>query len=133
MNMDYSFCQAIANSGVADLKRIFLVYDVVCQYGIHLRKRVSESEYLSLPTGMELLEGIGLWHIHGHQQECFTRYFPGFVKGVGQVDGEVVETLWSRLNLISGSTRGMSAAHCHEVLDDHMNDSNWKKLIGMSA
>jgi hypothetical protein len=25
----------------------------------------------------------------------------------------------------------MSTAHRRETLDDHMNDSNWKKLIGM--
>jgi hypothetical protein len=49
--------------------------------------------------------------------------------GSGHVDGEILETLWSQLNLISGSTRGMSTSHRQEVLDDHMNDSNWKKLV----
>ena len=37
--------------------------------------------------------------------------------------------LWSSLNNISRSTRGMSFAHRQEVLDAHMNYSNWKKLI----
>jgi hypothetical protein len=50
---------------------------------------------------------------------------------MGQVDGEVVETLWSQLNEVSGSTRTMAAFHRRETLDDHMNDSNWKKLIRM--
>ncbi|PCH37331.1 hypothetical protein WOLCODRAFT_158056 [Wolfiporia cocos MD-104 SS10] len=27
-----------------------------------------------------------------------------------------------------GSTRGMSTAHRREVIDDHINDSNWKKM-----
>jgi hypothetical protein len=75
--------------------------------------------------------GIGVWHVHGHIAECFPRYYPAFIPGTGDVDGEILETLWSHLNLISGSTRGMSAAHRREVLDDHMNDSNWKKLVGI--
>jgi hypothetical protein len=29
-------------------------------------------------------------------------------------------------------TRGMSTSHPQEVMDDHMNDSNWKKLIDLS-
>ena len=131
MNMDYSFCEAIARSGVSDIKRILLMYDVVCQYGIHLRRRVDESKYLSIPDGIELLQGVGVWHINGHQPECYNRFFPGFIKGIGHIVGEVVETLWSQLNLVSRSTRGMSAAHRQEVLDDHMNDSNWKKLINI--
>jgi hypothetical protein len=27
--------------------------------------------------------------------------------------------------------RGMSTSHHREVIDNHMNDSNWKKLIGL--
>jgi hypothetical protein len=35
------------------------------------------------------------------------------------------------LNKVSGSIRAMSKAHRHEVLDDYMRDSNWKKLVGI--
>jgi hypothetical protein len=48
------------------------------------------------------------------------------------VDGEVLETLWAVLNGIANSIRSQSTAHRRETLDDHMNDSNWKKLIQMS-
>ena len=48
------------------------------------------------------------------------------------VDGEVLETLWAALNKIADSTRSQSTAHRRETLDDHMNDSNWKKLVGLS-
>ncbi|KAI9434662.1 hypothetical protein H4582DRAFT_1797539, partial [Lactarius indigo] len=47
------------------------------------------------------------------------------------IDGETIETLWAPLNEISRSTRGMSTSHRREVIDDHMNDSNWKKLIDL--
>lgn len=46
------------------------------------------------------------------------------------IDGEILETLWSVLNDISRSTRTATLAHRMEVLDDHMGDSNWKKIIG---
>ena len=48
-----------------------------------------------------------------------------------QIDGEMIETLWAPLNEISRSTRGMSTSHHKEVIDDHMNDSNWKKLVDL--
>jgi len=42
-----------------------------------------------------------------------------------------METLWSRLDEITGFTQAMSIAHAQEVIDDYMNDSNWRKLIRM--
>jgi len=47
------------------------------------------------------------------------------------IDGEIAETLWAVLNSISPSLRTATLAHRSEVLDDHMNDSNWKKIIGI--
>ena len=48
------------------------------------------------------------------------------------VDGEILETLWSTLNSISPSLRTATLAHRSEVLDDHMNDGNWKKMVSVS-
>jgi hypothetical protein len=48
------------------------------------------------------------------------------------VDREVLETLWAALNKITNSTRSQSMAHRRKTLDDHMNDLNWKKLVGLS-
>jgi len=39
--------------------------------------------------------------------------------------------LWAPLNEISRSTRGMLTSHRREVIDDHMNNSNWKKLVDL--
>ena len=39
--------------------------------------------------------------------------------------------LWSVLNETSQSAKSSTLAHRSEILDDHMNHSNWKKLIGM--
>ena len=127
--MDYSLSQALSN--LAGIPSAIILYDIMCQYGKHLRRRMEHGPYLQVPDGLEIRQGIGLFHVHGHQDKCFPRYAPNFIPGAGQVDGEILETLWAPLNNITGSTRGMTAAHRREILDDHMGDSNWKKLIRM--
>ena len=96
-----------------------------------MKDRVAGSSHLKIPDGLELRLGIGLFHIHGHQDPCLARYSPSFIEGGRQIDGETIETLWAPLNEISRSTRGMAMSHCREVIDDHMNNSNWKKLIDL--
>jgi hypothetical protein len=54
-----------------------------------------------------------------------------YVPGSGVIDGEILETLWAVLNETSQSAKGVMLAHWNEILDDHMNHSNWKKLIGI--
>src|SRR5258707_3438465 len=96
-----------------------------------MKDRVAGSRHLKIPDGLELRLGISLFHIHGYQDTCLARYLPSFIEGGQQIDGETIETLWAPLNEISRSTRGMLTSHCREVIDDHMNDLNWKKLIDL--
>ncbi len=84
-----------------------------------------------MPDTLTIIQAIGLWHVHGHKEECLYRFASTYIPGVGVVDGEILETLWSLLNRISRTCRGMTTAHRTEVLDDHMGDSNWKKTINM--
>lgn len=128
MNMDYSLSSALSLT-LNGLKRVFALYDIMCQYGVNLRRRFESSEFLSLPPDITIQHGIGIWHVNGHLPDCFCRFCPLFIKGAGNVDGEILETLWSSLNEISGSTRAMTASHRQEILDDHMNYSNWGKLV----
>jgi len=96
-----------------------------------MKDRVASSRHLKIPDGLELRLGIGLFHIHGHQDTCLARYSPSFIEGGQQIDGKTIEILWAPLNEISRSTRGMSILHHREVIDDHMNNSNWKKLVDL--
>lgn len=109
------------------IKQILFIYDIVCQYIIKLRERIGDL----LPLELAIERAIGLMHVHGHQIECFFCYAPSFIPGAGVVAGEILESLWSNLNAISPSTRTATLAHRAEVLDDHMNDSNHKKLLNM--
>jgi hypothetical protein len=128
--MDYSIFNAL-NFNMDGIETALISYNVMCQWSVHMMERVNGSDYLKLPDNLELKLVIGLFHIHRHQDSCLARYSPSFIQGGQQIDGETIKTLWAPLNEISRSTRGMSSSHCREVIDDHMNDSNWKKLIDL--
>jgi hypothetical protein len=126
--MDYSLCKALSYN-MEDIPVALVMYDIMCQYRVNFQERVWRGSELSLSDGLELQMGIGLFHIHGHQDACLPRYSPSYIPGAKQVDGEIIETLWAPLNNISRSLQGMSLNHRQEVLDAHMNHSNWKKLV----
>ncbi|KAF8816372.1 hypothetical protein BYT27DRAFT_7248439 [Phlegmacium glaucopus] len=73
-----------------------------------------------------------LHSVLGEVVKANQTFATSFMKGAGMVDGEILETLWSTLNSISPSMRTASVAHRSEVLDDHMNDSNWKKIVSIT-
>jgi hypothetical protein len=127
--MDYSLSEGLENSNITGLKRVVLFYDVMCIYCKQLKLRMEESDYLKLPLGVAILHGIGLFHVGGHVWECFSRFSPSFIPGAGQVDGEILESLWSVLNEISPSTQNATISGRVKMLDDHMGDSNFKKML----
>ena len=132
MNMDYAFCEAIKNTGASDTPRCIVVYDVNCQYFTNFHRRVRESPFLHIHPELVIIQGIGLFHVHRHQLICLARFSPSFIVGAGQSDGEILETLWSTLNHVGRISQTMTLAHHTEVLDAHMGDNNWKKLVNMS-
>lgn len=113
------------------IKRSLLVYDVFCQWIINFLPRVDQSPFLSIPEGLMIIGAIGDFHVVGHVEDCLPRYTLAYVPGSGVIDGEILETLWAVLNETSRSAKGATLAHRNEILDDHMNHSNWKKLIGI--
>lgn len=136
MNIDYSMCNAFRMVHPAVNEAVAL-YDVMCQWSKKFPLRMQSSPSLQsciahLPGDFRMVKGIGLFHIHGHQASCLPRYSPDFIQGVGIVDGEIIETLWSGLNEVTRGTRGMSGGHRQEVIDDHMGYSNWMKLVRIS-
>jgi len=86
---------------------------------------------LKIPENLQIHYAIGQFHIHGHQDACLYRWGSQYVPSAGVIDGEVLETLWSVLNSVSSSTRTASLAHRSEILDDHMSDNNWKKILNI--
>jgi hypothetical protein len=131
MNMDYALCNALSYR-TDGLSRAMTFYDINCQYHKNLARWVQDSRHISLPWGLDIYPGIGLWHVHGHQDSCYVRYASNFIEGAARIDGEIMETLWAPLNIISPSARGMGTPHRKEVLDYQMNDCNFMKMIRMS-
>ena len=129
MNIDYAVCQSL--SSMESDSQVITIYDVACQWSRNFRRRVTPSEYLDLPSDMVIVPAVGKWHLGAHVVGCFPKYSLNFIKGVGQVDGEILETLWSTTNKVAGTTRAMGRSHWTEVLDDNMYDSNWKKWMGI--
>ena len=128
--MDYSLVHAVRH-GMDPVQWVIHFYDINCQYSRNLLQWVNGNQYISLPRRVEIQPGIGIWHVHGHQTQCFAQYAPNFICRAGNVDGEIMETLWSSLNIISPSTWGMVTLHRQEMLDFQMNDSNFLKMIRM--
>ncbi|KAF8226345.1 hypothetical protein L208DRAFT_1302405 [Tricholoma matsutake] len=117
---------------MAGIKHSLLVYDIWCQWFKNFQAWVEGSPYLSIPEGMMIQGERGDFHIKGHVEECFARFALTFIVSTGVIDGEMLETLRSVLNKTTfQSAKGATLAHQNKILDDHMNHSNWKKLIGM--
>jgi len=130
MNIDYAVCNALKYQST-NLPQGLVIYDIGCQWITHFQKRLNESRHLSIPQVMELLVAVGKSYLSAHIRECFVLYSLNFMYGSGQVDGEILETLWSPFNLISAPGRTMSMASRHQLYDDHMRNSNWKKIMGI--
>ena len=128
--MDYALVHSLQHK-VNPVQQVIHFYDVNCQYNKNLHRCIANNQFISLPPDLKIVPGIGIWHVHGHQTQCFAQYAPNFIPGAGNVDGEIMETLWSSLNIISLSTRGMVTPHRQEMLDFQMNDSNFVKMIRM--
>ncbi|KAG1764500.1 hypothetical protein EV702DRAFT_1051329 [Suillus placidus] len=130
MNMDYFICNAVKYPS-GDIGSALIIYDVACQWSIHFHEWVDQSYHLSLPLSIKILPAIGKFHLSAHKLLCFPRFSLNFITGAGHINGEILETLWAPFNKISPTARSMTLAHRKEVLDDHMRDSNWKKLVGI--
>lgn len=132
MNMDYSFSEAAKFTLRPGIPWLGHIYDVNCQYSVNLGLRLEKNQYLFKPD-IPIKHAIGLFHVHGHQDECLYRYAPTYIPGMAMVDGEILETLWSPLNTIFKSMRTASLPQRAEVFDDHKLDSNMKKMLNIST
>jgi len=99
---------------------------------VNFEDRIQDlSDYLCRDPEMKVLGAIGKFHLADHVDSCFSKWTLNFMKGAGHIDGEIMETLWSGMNKVSGAARSMTKAHRQETLDDYMRDANWKKTVGI--
>jgi len=128
-NVDWAFLQALNTTHVDPRQGAMIIYDIACQYIVHLQDRIGHL----LPEGLIIDSAIGLFHVHGHKDICFFRYATSFIPGAAVVAGEILESLWAVLNAVTPAMRTATLAHRAEIMDDHMTDSNHKKCLGMTT
>lgn len=126
--MDYCVSQSLTYQSHG-LRRSNLYYDLLCQYWKNLLLRFKNNPHVEMLAAMEIARAIGMFHVHSHKDECFARFAPIYIPGMGMIDGEILESLWGVLNGTSDSIHSMSTAHRREYLDNQMNDSHWKKIV----
>lgn len=129
--MDVSACNAL-NYNSTGVEEFAIIYDVACQFGKSFEDRVESYDNLVLPQFQRLLYGVGKFHLGAHILDCFYKFSLNFLRGIGQGDGEILETLWSEFNKLALTTRSMSFFHRSEVIDDFMRHSNFKKAVAIS-
>ncbi|KAF8961009.1 hypothetical protein BDZ97DRAFT_1665083 [Flammula alnicola] len=124
-NVDFALLKALETTRVDPDQGVMIIYDIACQYFVHLHERIGNR----LPTGLKVDRAIGLFHVHAHKDECFFRYATSFIPDAAVTIGEILEPLWSELNAISPTVRTATLAHRVEVIDDSACDSNHKKML----
>ncbi|KAG9309138.1 hypothetical protein JVU11DRAFT_10846 [Chiua virens] len=128
--MDYSLANTLWHN-MDGVWHVCLFYDINCSYMHNLFAWMNGNDFIDIHSDIQITPGIRIWHVHGHQPKCFPQFAPLYIPGVGWIDGEIIETLWSILNIISTSAHTMSAPHHQELLDFQMNNSNYMKMIRM--
>ena len=93
MSMDYCISEAVKTTHMEPLQKMALIYDVICEYGIHMDSCFLNHPGLSLPEGLEVIKAIGLFHVYGHISECLHHYATMYIPFLGVIDGEILETL----------------------------------------
>ncbi|KAJ6523886.1 hypothetical protein DFH09DRAFT_1329751 [Mycena vulgaris] len=132
LNMDWMFFKGIEGTL---LQLFFVSYDIACQwhkniwdrmqsYPWELRQENSKRFFVFL---------VPKFHLPAHIESCNIKFSFLLMRYVGQTDGEVPERGWANINPLAMSTREMGPHLRWEVLDDHFNYWNWKKILAMGV
>jgi hypothetical protein len=129
--MDYMLWKSLR--GCDDLVKLVVSYDIVCQWRINIWRRLEKYE-----PELQQRRGTGercyVWlipkfHLPAHIEACNILYSFNLMPYVGRTDGEAPERGWANANPLAASTKEMGPGSRRDVLDDHFNDWNHKKII----
>lgn len=70
-------------------------------------------------------------HIKAHEETCQKQFTCDYLLGTGKCDAEGSERIWSELNQWASSVSEMNPGHRHDILNDNINDWNWRKLLSI--
>ncbi|TEB20942.1 hypothetical protein FA13DRAFT_1757685 [Coprinellus micaceus] len=72
INMDLALSEACDATKAGQTLGLRFTYDINCQYCVNFHQKVGPRKPLSIPENMALLFVIGLFHVHGHKEECLA-------------------------------------------------------------
>jgi hypothetical protein len=131
VNMDYANYMSWRNTL---LLWIVLSYDIMCQYWVNFWTRMTthfDDKSGRLYSGdVHFTPLIPKFHLPAHIKRCWEKFNFNFAKWTGHTDGEGVERGWSLLNRLKRSLKEMGPGAWRDTLEDHIGDSNWKKIGG---
>ncbi|KAJ7113288.1 hypothetical protein C8R43DRAFT_1138715 [Mycena crocata] len=139
INMDYMLWNSM--NGYDDLVELFVSYDIVCQWHKNIWTRLLKYKPQLQERGQRTMNGvtrgyswlIPKFHLPAHIEACNLLYSFNLTPYVGQTDGEAPERGWANTNPLANSTKEMGPGSRRDALDDHFNDWNHKKIIGLGA
>ncbi|KAJ7713623.1 hypothetical protein B0H16DRAFT_1341291, partial [Mycena metata] len=132
INMDYIFLRSITGT---ELIRFVVSYDIACQWHINIWLRMLgyKNEEIMFQGTRYIVFLVPKFHLPAHIEECNLKFSFNLTKNVGQTDGEAPERGWSNANPLATSTMEMGPGSRGDTLDDHFNDWNHKKIIGLGG
>ncbi|KAJ6517571.1 hypothetical protein DFH09DRAFT_940379 [Mycena vulgaris] len=131
LNMDYMFFKSVVGT---ELVRFFVSYDIACQWHINIWMRMrgyANEEIMVDGTGKYMTFLVPKFHLPAHIEACNLRFSFNLTRYVGWTDGEAPERGWANANPLATSTKEMGPGSRRDTLDDHFNDWNYKKILGL--
>lgn len=132
LNVDYAFASAISRELEAGIPHIVVTYDIACQWGVNLRRRLLKyraTKGLNYASLRSLRFAVPKFHLIGHGKPCHLDFNLAFMRGVGMTHGESVETIWSHSTSLATWSRENGPSARHALLDTHWSGWNWRKLV----
>ncbi|KAJ6575960.1 hypothetical protein DFH09DRAFT_915004 [Mycena vulgaris] len=130
LNMDWMFFKGIEGTL---LQLFFVSYDIACQWHKNIwdRMQIYPRELRQENSKRFFVFLVLKFHLPAHIESCNIKFSFLLTRYVGQTDGEAPERGWANINPLAMSTREMGPHLRREVLDDHFNYWNWKKILVM--
>ncbi|KAF7303362.1 CxC2 domain-containing protein [Mycena indigotica] len=136
INMDYMLWKSLNPAQYNDLVDIIVSYDIACQWSKNVWLRIAKYDdplrdaALRNPT-RRFVFLIPKFHLPAHIERCNVDYSFDLTPNVGRTDGEAPERGWANANPLASSTREMGPGARRDTIDDHFNDWNHKKILGI--
>ncbi|KAI9449024.1 hypothetical protein HD554DRAFT_2044479 [Boletus coccyginus] len=126
----------LAKYPLAIVDRLLLAYasDGGCAYniGCAFTKTAENSIIGSRIRNLNLRFMVGSFHGYAHNRLCQLQWYPMYIEGVGNTEGEGCEHIFSASNELARSIRHATRFHCHQAIEEHFLFWNADKYVALT-